>query len=227
MSDQEQPAAPSTGRNRGVIAMVWLISVHTALLIASNAGGAKMIALPWGLAASATVFSYAITFPVCDVINELYGREVARLTVNVGLAGLVISVLFFQFAIHAPAASFWEDQEAYVTTLGLGPRILAGGWLSYTVGNHVDVLVFAWIKSKTGERWFWLRKNGSTLVSQAVDTVIFMNVAFLGIFPIATAIPGQYLLKVAIALVCTPLSYGAIRAAKSFMARDGRPEPAT
>ncbi|ACB74466.1 queuosine precursor transporter [Opitutus terrae] len=186
---------------------IWLLSVHTSLLIASNAGGAKMIAVFGGLAASATVFSYSMTFPICDIVNELYGKRAARLLVNVGLAGLVVSVCFFQVSIWAPPASFWKAQDAYVTTLGLGPRILLGGWLSYLVGNHVDVIVFHWIKRYTGEKHFWIRKNLSTAVSQALDTVIFMTIAFYGVFPIASAIPGQYLLKFAVALVCTPLSY--------------------
>ena len=206
---------PSIERRTTVL--IWLISIHTSLLIASNAGGAKMIAVPGGLAASATVFSYAITFPLCDVINELFGKRAARLAVNVGLVGLVLSVAFFQLSIWAPAADFWKGQEAYVTTLGLGPRILLGGWLSYIIGNHVDVAVFHWIRRRTGDRAFWLRKNASTAVSQAVDTVIFMTVAFGGVFPIADAIPGQYLLKLAVAVVCTPLSYLIIRAARRFM----------
>lgn len=191
---------------RDLSVYVWLLSLHTSLLIASNAGGAKMIAVAGGLAASATVFSYSITFPICDVINELFGRRAARLAVNVGLAGLIVSVVFFQISIAAPSASFWTGQDAYVQTLGLGPRILLGGWLSYLVGNHIDVTVFHWIRRMTGEQYFWVRKNVSTAVSQAVDTVIFMTVAFYGVFPIATAIPGQYLLKLGVAALCTPLS---------------------
>jgi uncharacterized integral membrane protein (TIGR00697 family) len=206
--------------NKQALILFWLISVHTSLLIASNAGGAKMIALPGGLSASATVFSYSITFPICDLINEFFGNRAARLTVNIGLAGLVISVLFFQFAIQAPGASFWNGQEAYASTLGMGWRILLGGWLSYTIGNHLDVWVFQRIKDLTGEKYFWLRKNGSTAISQLVDTCIFMGVAFGGVYPIATAIPGQYLLKLAIAVLCTPFSYLIIRLVRSSLPKE-------
>lgn len=193
--------------SKRVTAMLWLISAHTSLLLASNAGGAKMIALPGGLAASATVFSYAVTFPIADIINELGGPRMARRAVNIGFMALVILVGFLALCIHAPSASFWNDQAAYEKTLGFGWRILLGGWLSYMVGNHVDVMIFHAIRKRTGEKWFWLRKNGSTAVSQLIDTVIFMTVAFGGVFPIAKAIPGQYLLKFAVAVVCTPLSY--------------------
>jgi queuosine precursor transporter len=106
-----------------------------------------------------------------------------------------------------PQPPFWQGQEAYQTTFGFGWRILLGGWLSYLVGNHVDVTIFHAIRRLTGERHYWLRKNGSTAVSQLIDTIIFMTVAFGGTFPIASAIPGQYLLKLAVAVICTPLSH--------------------
>jgi queuosine precursor transporter len=194
-------------QSKRTVAMLWLISAHTSLLLASNAGGAKMIAVPGGLAASATVFSYAVTFPLADLINELGGPRAARISVNIGFVSLVVLVSFLQLCILAPPAAFWHDQEAFQKTLGFGWRILAGGWLSYLVGNHLDVMIFHAIRKRTGEKWFWLRKNASTAISQLVDTVIFMSVAFGGVFPIAKAIPGQYLLKFAVAVVCTPLSY--------------------
>lgn len=194
---------------------MWLISAHTALLLASNAGGAKMIALPWGLAASATVFSYAATFPIADIINELGGPRVARRAVNIGFMGLVILVAFLQICILAPAASFWLDQAAFEKTLGFGWRILMGGWLSYLIGNHIDVLLFQAIRKRTGEKWFWLRKNVSTIVSQLIDTIVFMFIAFWGVFPIASAIPGQYMLKLLVAVLCTPLSYLVLRLVRS------------
>ena len=59
--------------SRRSVILMWLISIHTSLLIASNAGGAKLIAVFGGLSASATVFSYALTFPIADIINELAG----------------------------------------------------------------------------------------------------------------------------------------------------------
>ena len=212
MATAERPVevetpAKSVMNDKRTRIVLWLISAHTALLLASNAGGAKMIAVFGGFAASATVFSYALTFPLCDVLNEIGGPRTARLAVNVGFMGLVILVGFLQLCVWVPPASYWDGQEAFEKTLGFGWRILAGGWLSYLIGNHIDVVSFHAIRRITGERWFWVRKNLSTAISQAVDTVIFMVVAFAGVFPIANAIVGQYLLKLAVAAFCTPLSY--------------------
>lgn len=208
--------------NKRIIVLIYLISAHTALLVASNAGGAKLIAVFAGLSASATVFSYALTFPIADIINELGGPKAARLAVNVGFLGLIILVGFLQLCIWAPPAPFWQGQEAYVATLGFGWRILLGGWLSYLVGNHVDVTVFHFIRKLTGEKHYWLRKNVSTAVSQLIDTIIFMTVAFAGVFPIATAIPGQYLMKMAIAIICTPLSYLVLWIARRSLGEKGQ-----
>src|SRR5687768_624203 len=101
----------STGLPQSAIRpFIFLLTLHTALLVASNAGGAKMIALPGGLAASATVFSYMATFAILDVIADRYGRKYAQITINLGLIGLVTSVVFYQLTIAAPPADFWKGQ---------------------------------------------------------------------------------------------------------------------
>lgn len=189
------------------IILIWLIGINTALLVAANAAGAKMIALPFGLAASATVFPYALTFLMTDCISELYGRRAARLAVTIGFAGLLLSVLFFHIAMWAPPALFWTNQEAYQLTLGLSGRILLGGWSSYFVSQHLDVFLFHLIRRTTKGKHLWLRNNASTLISQLVDTCIFILIAFGGVFPVIPAIIGQYAIKVMIALADTPLVY--------------------
>jgi len=186
---------------------LYLMTAHTALLVASNAGGAKMIAVTETLAASATVFSYSITFLVIGLTAELYGKDAAKLTINVGFAALILSVLFFTISIAAPPANFWTGQAGYEATLGLGPRLLLGGWISYLVAQYMDVAIFWAIRKMTGGRHLWLRAVASMTISQFVDTVIFMSIAFAGIYPLANSIFGQYLIKIVIAIVLTPLMY--------------------
>lgn len=190
--------------------LLWLVALNAALLVASNAAGAKMIALPLGLTASATVFSYALSFMFTDLISELYGRREANAAVRVGFVGLIVSVVFFQVAMRAPPATGWTGQDAYVTTLGLGPRLLIAGWTSYMVSQHIDIWIFHRLREATSGRFLWLRNNASTMVSQLIDSIIFMTIAFYGIFPLATAILGQYLVKVLIAAVDTPVIYGVV-----------------
>ncbi|MGH8605276.1 MAG: queuosine precursor transporter, partial [Gammaproteobacteria bacterium] len=169
---------------------LYLMTAHTALLVASNAGGAKMIAVTETLAASATVFSYSITFLLIGMIAELYGRDAAKTTIKVGFASLILSVAFFMVSIAAPPASFWNGQAAYEATLGLGPRLLLGGWTAYMVSQFMDVAIFWAIRKMTRGRHLWLRAVGSMTISQFVDTVVFMTIAFYGLFPLTSAIAG-------------------------------------
>lgn len=190
--------------------LIWLIGLNTALLVAANAAGSKMIALPLGLAASATVIPYSLSFTFTDVISEIYGKKAGNLAVRVGFLGLVLSVIFFYIAISAPPATGWEGQEAYQHTLGLAFRLLLGGWTSYAVSQHLDVWLYHRIGELTGGRHMWLRNNGSTFISQFVDTCIFMTIAFYGIFPLWGAILGQYIIKLIIAALDTPIVYLAV-----------------
>lgn len=220
MTTQKSLDATKISSNAANLFLI-LVSVNTALLVASNAAGAKMIALPFGLAASATVFPYALSFLMTDLISELFGEKAGRKSVMIGFAGLVLSVMFFRIAIWAPPADGWGGQEAYVETLGLGLRLLAGGWLSYMVSQHLDVWLFHRIRKATSGKHLWLRNNGSTLFSQLVDTVIFITVAFYGVFPILPAIIGQYLVKLAIAFADTALMYPLTAAARNYIGADG------
>jgi uncharacterized integral membrane protein (TIGR00697 family) len=116
--------------------------------------------------------------------------------------------------------------SAFATALGPTTNIVAGSLLAYVVSQNVDVVLFHAIRERTGPRLLWLRNVASTATSQAVDTVIFVGVAFLvaptllGIgqplpLPVVgTLVAGQYVLKLAIALVDTPFVYlvvGAVR----------------
>jgi hypothetical protein len=219
----ERIAEASTHRN--VIALpimttplfAILVGLNVALLVASNAAGAKMIALPLGMSASATVLPYILSFVVTDLINEYFGKSGAKLAVHIGFGTVVVSAVLFSLALHAPPAVGWHGQEAFQAVFGLSPRILLGGWLAYLSSQYLDVSIFQRIRAITGERKFWLRKNGSTLVSQFIDSIVFMSVAFYGVFPLGQAILGQYLIKVAIVLLETPLSYLALSATRRFV----------
>jgi hypothetical protein len=199
--------------------LVWLCGINVAVLVASNAAGAKIIALPFGLAASATAVSYALTFTITDIISEVYGRKSATLAVRLGFFGVVIGVIFFSIAIAAPAAPGWEGQQAFETTLGLAPRLLVGGLIAYLISQHLDVYIFHLVRRLTSGRHLWLRNNLSTAVSQLVDTVIFAVITFWGLYPVVPIIFGQYIIKIVIALVDTPLVYLLTATVRKFLGR--------
>jgi len=182
-----------------------LMTIHTSLLIASNAAGAKIFALPYGLAASATVISYMLTFVILDTIAELYGRSGSRFVIIIGLASMAISVVFFQIAIVLPPAPFWGNQAGFEGTLGSSWRILLGGWTSYIFSQFLDLWSFLGLKNTRWGSSVSFRAWISMVVGQFFDTLIFMTIAFYGAIPLTSAISGQYLVKVVFATIATPL----------------------
>ncbi len=187
--------------------LVVLSALHGGMLVAANAAGAKLIAVG-PLAASATVFIYAFSFLITDIISEIYGKKIANVLIWVGFFAVTIAVVIFQIAIRAPGASFFQSQEAYETVFGLTWRLLLGGLIAYLVSQFNDVWLFHRLKELTRGRHLWLRNNVSTLVSQLIDTIIFITIAFYGVVPeLHKLIAGQYIIKVVIAILDTPIAY--------------------
>jgi uncharacterized integral membrane protein (TIGR00697 family) len=165
--------------------------------------------------------AYALTFFASDCYSELYGRRAAQVMVNVAFLMNFVLLALVWSTILAPAAN--PDAAAqYRAVLAPGTNIVLGSLLAYLVSQNWDVLVFHRIRDATGPSMLWLRNVVSTATSQAIDTVIFVSVAFyvaprlLGfgsqfeIPVILSLIVGQYLLKLLIALVDTPFVYAAV-----------------
>jgi uncharacterized integral membrane protein (TIGR00697 family) len=195
--------AQKTGlRHIGADALL-VLTLHTSLLVASNVGGAKLIALPLGLTASSTVISYMLTFFLISIATEIYGSRFAKLMIALGFFSMVVAVLFFELTLQLPAASTWNDQEAFRRVIGISPRLLVGGWSAYAVSQLVAVALSNALK-KTSVR-VYVRSFVSLVVAQLLDTFIFIVIAFYGSPNLLKLIGGQYLIKIAITLVGSPL----------------------
>ncbi len=119
--------------------------------------------------------------------------------------------MFSQLAIKLPAADFWvENNDAYKVVLGIVPRIILGSLCSYTVSQYHDIWAFHFWKKLTKNKFLWLRNNLSTITSQFIDTLIFVTIAFYGSVPnniLISMVIGQFLIKLLIAIVDTPIVY--------------------
>ena len=167
--------------------------------------------------------AYALTFFASDCYSELYGRRAAQVMVNVGFAMNFVLLALVWSTILAPAANP-EAAGQFRSVLAPGTNIVLGSLVAYLVSQNWDVLVFHRIREATGPSLLWLRNIVSTATSQAIDTVLFVGIAFyvaprvLGfgnrfeIPVILSLIVGQYLLKLVIALVDTPFVYGVVKA---------------
>jgi queuosine precursor transporter len=183
-----------------------LMTLHSSLLITSTIAGSKIFALPLGLTASATVFSYMLTFVILDSIAELYGRTYSKFVINLGLIGMALSAVYFEFAIILPPADFWKHQNSLEAILGSSWRIWLAGWAAYMLSQHLDLWSFLKLKDvSAGRGSLVFRAWASMLLGQFFDTAVFVTVAFYGVEPISSIIVGQFLIKLVIATCASPL----------------------
>ncbi|HUV03301.1 MAG TPA: queuosine precursor transporter [Desulfobacteria bacterium] len=164
----------------------------------------------------AGVIVYATSFLVTDILCEFYGKKKALEAVWGGFLASILLVLAVKVAIAWPPAPFWTGQEAFQSTLQLTERIVLGSLVAYVISQNWDVRVFHKLKEMTGGRHLWLRNNVSTMTSQALDTVIFITIAFYGVLPVVPLIVGQYIVKLLIAALDTPFIYGVHWARRTF-----------
>ncbi len=185
-----------------------LQSLFVSGLVISNIIAAKVIVI-WKLVVPAAIIVYPFTFLATDIIGELYGKKEADRTVWYGLLASVFAMMIVYAGMLLPAAPFMQKQQAaYELLLGPNRRIVLASLLAYICSQNHDVWAFHFWKRLTKGRYKWLRNNLSTMTSQLIDSVIFIGLAFWGVVPhLGKMILGQYVLKLLIALLDTPLFY--------------------
>ncbi len=200
------------------------VAIATAIILA-NLQGPKLTII-FGLETSLGVIFYSSIFFATDVLSENYGKAEAAKAVWMGfvvsvivLVMLSLGLMFLPSTNPATAAFSTDIQDAYSTILDFSPRFILGSLLAYLISQRFDVWAFHRIKQWTGERWLWLRNNGSTMASQALDTALYSLVVWWGTVDLVTALKlgaAKYVFKLAIAAIDTVFIYWA-RA--TFLAR--------
>ncbi len=205
------PKIPYAKENRESVFII-LCGIFIGSLVISAVLASKIIALG-RIYVPAGVLAYAVTFAISDVVSEIWGKNCAKQVVLAGLFSLGAVFLLIWFAIILPSAPFWTEARAFSSILGMekgASRIILASVVAYTVSQYHDVWAFHFWRKVTGGRYLWLRNNASTLVSQAIDTCLFISLAFYGVFPLLPLILGQYFIKLCIALLDTPVVYGLV-----------------
>lgn len=190
-------------------AFICFCSIFIGALVISGVLASKIIALG-EIYVPAGVLAYAVTFTMTDTIGEVWGKKCAQQVVMAGLLTLGVVFLLIYLAVILPAAPFWEGKEAFQRILGMkqgASRIIIASIIAYSISQYHDVWAFNFWRKVTHERHLWLRNNASTLVSQAIDTSLFITLAFYGVVPILPLMLGQYFIKVGVALLDTPIVY--------------------
>lgn len=154
---------------------------------------------------------YASSFLVTDILTENYGKEEAGKAVKIGFFSLIsMTVLMFISLKFIPSAEDFS-QESLQTIFGIMPRIALASLTAYLISQTHDIWMYDLIKNKfPAERFIWLRNNGSTMLSQLIDTTVFTLIAFTGLFPWSVfwqIFWTTYLLKWIVAAADTPFIY--------------------
>ena len=189
--------------------LISLAVIFTTLLLPANISAVKIIAIG-SEGIDAGIIAYPLTFLISDVISEVYGRKTTTKIICLGFIANLIMISVIYVAGILPSATFWNDQQSYDQILGAVPRIVIASMVAYLVSQNHDVLAFEMWKKVTGGKFLWFRNNASTVVSQGIDTTIFILIAFVGIYSfddILNMIWITYLIKIVVAIIDTPLVY--------------------
>ena len=167
--------------------------------------GNKQVALG-PLAVEAGIFAFLLLVVTSSSVAELHGRSTANRLVLFGFVPLLVSLALSLIVLDLPASPEMDRYRlaAFDTVMGGTPRIWLGGILAYGVSTFLNVTIFSRLKATEGARLLWLRAAIASVLSQIVDTLIFITVAFYGVFPIAELIAGQMLAKVVLSAVLVP-----------------------
>ena len=211
----------------------YVMAAFVAILLLSNLiGAAKLsfVTLP-GLAAAlswlpelirpasdtvifgAGIMFFPISYVVGDVLTEVYGYANARRCVWAGFAALLFMAFMSWVVVALPPADGWNGQAAYESVFGSTWRIVLASVIAFWAGEFVNSFVLAKMKIVTQGKHLWSRTIGSTFFGQAVDSLIFYPIAFLGIWStsqVLTVMVTNWLLKVLWEALLTPVTYAVV-----------------
>lgn len=163
---------------------------------------------------------FASSFLVTDIISEIYGKKQANKAVNIGIMTSFMFILVSQlWLLFTPSANDWA-MPSISTIFSNTPRLMLVSFLVYAICQRLDVWLYhKWWeftdkKFKNHRKYLWLRNNGSTLLSQFFNTILFNVGAFGGMYDTKTLISiiaAGYLIYIVTSIADTPFVYLARR----------------
>ena len=195
----------------------FVMAAFVTVLICSNLiGPAKIAQIELPIFGTVAFGAGALFFPISyvfgDILTEVYGYSRSRRVIWAGFGGLAFAAGMAWVVVHLPPAPFWNNQGAYETVFGSTWRIALASLLAFLCGEFVNSYTLAKMKIATTGRWLWTRTIGSTIVGEGVDSALFYPLAFYGsgLMPdemLPNIILAQFLAKVAVEAVFTPVTY--------------------
>lgn len=192
------PAAP-------LPASLFVFSVlYGGMVCIAGVLGVKQVALG-PLAVEAGIFAFLLLVILSSAVAELHGQRIATMLVRLGFVPLLVSAGLIQVVIALPhdPGMYPPAIDAFPVVVGQGARMMLAGLVSYGISQSLNVLIFAKLSRGEG-KLVWLRGMIASVVSQIVDTVLFITISFYGERPIAELMVGQMIAKVVLSIILVP-----------------------
>lgn len=186
--------------------------LFVAILLISNIAATKLVGFG-NFPFDGGTFLFPLSYIFGDILTEVYGFARARRVIWLGFAANVLAALTFAVIAALPPASIWPNQEAFELILGVVPRIVLASMIAYLVGEFTNSVILAKLKVATKGKHLWTRTIGSTLVGEAVDTTLFVIIAFYGVIPtneLWLMMAFNYVFKCGVEIVLTPATYALV-----------------
>jgi len=195
----------------------FVMAAFVTILLLSNVLGAGKVATvdlpgigPWPFGAG--ILFFPVGYVLGDILTEVYGYARARRCIWAGTAALLFMAFMSWVVVALPPAADWGGQASYEQVFGQVPRIVFASITAFWAGEFVNSFVLAKMKLLTSGRHLWTRTIGSTIAGQAVDSLIFYPLAFLGAQGWTTGLvlkvlATQWVLKVSWEVILTPVTY--------------------
>ncbi len=187
-----------------------IMAAFVTVLLCSNIIGAAKVTTFASFTFGAGVFFFPISYIFGDILTEVYGYARARKVVWTGFAALIFASAMSMIIVALPPADGFMNQQALQTIFGATPRIAMASLFAFWCGEFCNSFTLAKMKLRSAGKQLWKRTIGSTVIGEAVDSLIFYPCAFLGVWEtkmVFTVMFSNYLLKVCWEIINTPITY--------------------
>lgn len=202
----------------------FLVALYIFCILTSELMGAKTFPIitigTFTLNSSVSIFLFPLIFTINDIIAEVFGKERTKSLIRSGLVIIVLLLIYSVLCVALPASTrFAGTESAYDTVFGVSIRFSIASLIAFISSEFLDVYVFTAMRKKFGAGKLWLRNNVSNFISQFVDTIVFMVIAFWALdkglgnnlgFIVGLLLP-YWGLKCLMSVIETPLVYAGVK----------------
>ena len=191
------------------------MAAFVAVLLCANLIGASKRTIVGGFTFGAGILFFPISYVFGDILTEVYGYARSRRVIWAGFGAMIFASFMSYVVVAMPPAPGWDGQSVYEKAFGNTWRIVLASLVAFWAGEFANSVTLAKMKIGMEGRFLWMRTIGSTIVGEAVDSLIFYPLAFAAIL----SLPGwtwpqvmevmfhNYLMKVAWEAIMTPFTY--------------------